>query len=35
MTIQDAVVTDQAGADWTLQDQRDAATMLVLFRGDW
>lgn len=29
------VLPDQAGADWSLADHRDAAVLVVFYRGDW
>jgi peroxiredoxin len=26
---------DQSGTPWRLADHRDAATLLVFYRGDW
>ncbi len=31
----DFTLPDQAGQDWRLADHRDAATLLVFYRGDW
>lgn len=31
----DFTLTDQAGQAWTLSDHRDAAIILVFYRGDW
>lgn len=31
----DFTVTDQAGAKWTLNENLDAAAVLVFLRGDW
>lgn len=31
----DFTLTDQSGGDWSLSDHRDAATVLVFYRGDW
>ncbi len=33
--LHDAILLDQAGREWRLRDQRDAATLLITFRGDW
>jgi peroxiredoxin len=35
VTAPDFTLTDQSGADWTLSDHRDAAVLLVFYRGDW
>lgn len=26
---------DQSGVDWSLEEQLDAAVLLVFYRGDW
>lgn len=31
----DFTLIDQAGNQWSLSDQLDAAAMLVFLRGDW
>jgi peroxiredoxin len=31
----DFTLRDQADQDWRLADHRDAAALLVFYRGDW
>lgn len=35
MPIPDFTLADAAGHDWTLSEHRDAAAVLVFYRGDW
>lgn len=35
MTAADFTLPDQSGTDWTLSAHRDAAVLLVTYRGDW
>ncbi|MGI8575164.1 MAG: redoxin domain-containing protein [Egibacteraceae bacterium] len=35
MTAPDFTLADQAGESWTLSEHRDAATVLIFYRGDW
>ena len=34
-TAPDFTLQDQAGAQWRLSDNRDAAALLIFYRGDW